>query len=463
MVPPSSRRPPSRRSRLAACAVVAALVGPVAPVEADFDSAKKFFAENVRAPDWKARRSAYGAFQDHDGGPAAAAILGAVGAESHPVVLAAAAATLGGMRSEAARAAMTAALAGAKATERAVAGVALRTVRGADVDAALVAALGAPSPVAAGLAAAALGTPGRSGAADALAKALAHREPLVRAAAARSLGALGDRGALGPLAARLPVEKGVARGAVVAALGAVTRHDFGDDPAAWAALAAGADAATVARKPTWPPTFFGLPVTGERVVFVLDRSLQMSDPHAYAEEGKRDRLEALCTPKDGDRIPWRQLKTRLDLALAMLRHALAGLPAGTKVEIVCFAEDVQAVFGRKWVPVSAAARKTADEVLGKLETDDGINVYEALLAALDLGGPTDEKALKAGPEQVFLVLNNIPTKGEVADADAIERGIGFRARARGVTVSVVEMGANPVGLAAGLAKATGGVHLDLTR
>jgi hypothetical protein len=263
--------------------------------------------------------------------------------------------------------------------------------------------------------------------------------------------------------ARLALEKGRVRGDVIAALEAITRQPLGDAPAAWAAVAEGKDPAATGAKPTYPPSFFGLPVTAERVVFVLDRSLMMSDPHAFGEEGKRERLEALCTPKDGDRIPWRQLKSRLQLAQAQIRHVVEGLPASARVEVVFFAEDVQAVFGKKLVPPNAASRKVLDDAFAKMQTDDGINLYDALLTALDLGGPTDEKALKTGPEQVFLVLNNVPTKGDVTDPDALEKGVAFRARTRGVPISVVDLGANKQLLAEGLAKSTGGAYLDLTR
>ena len=160
-------RPTSlRRARRTLVAVLLAFaaVAVAPPARADFDSAKKHFSDNVKAPDWKARRSAYGAFQDHDGGPAAAAILAAATTETHPVVLAAAADTLARFRSDGARKAVLASFAGAKGTERIVAAHALRGVRGAEVDAALVAALPAAPPTIALLAAAALGTPGRTGA-----------------------------------------------------------------------------------------------------------------------------------------------------------------------------------------------------------------------------------------------------------------------------------------------------------
>lgn len=444
---------------LAACALV---VG-ARPARADFESAKKYFLDNVKSPEWKARRSAYGAFQDHDGGPAATLLLQQVGAETHPAVIEAAATTLAGMRSSEARAAAIASAKKPKSSERVVAQTALLSMRGNDVDAALVEAVASPNAPVATMAALALGQGTRSGASEALVKALAHPAWQVRGAAARSLGARGDRAALAPLVARLEVEKGRARAEVVGALEAVSRQRLGDSPKRWAALAAGGDPSTVEEAAALAPTFFGVPVTGERVVFVLDRSLHMRDAHPWVAPEQRERLEELCSPKDGERIPWRQVKTKWQLAVAHLRHAVEGLPSGARFEVFYFAADVKSVFAGKGAPAGAAARKTLDEVLATIETDDGINLWDALLGALDMAGAAEDKAFKAGPDQVLLVTNNIPTRGDVADADVVARAIGLRARARFVPVSVVGIGNHPFALAETLTKTSGGVYVNLSK
>jgi hypothetical protein len=223
--PTSLRR--ARRTLVAVLlAFAAAAVAP--PARADFDSAKKHFSDNVKAPDWKARRSAYGAFQDHDGGPAAAAILAAATTETHPVVLAAAADTLARFRSDGARKAVLASFAGAKAPS-ASSRRTLRGVRGRGGRRARRRAAGgaADHRAARGRRAGRLatGAPRR--------RRRPRRRRACRAVRGRAgLGALGDRGAVGPLVARLAAEKG-ACGDVIAALEAITRQPLGDAPAAW--------------------------------------------------------------------------------------------------------------------------------------------------------------------------------------------------------------------------------------
>ncbi|HVG94108.1 MAG TPA: vWA domain-containing protein, partial [Planctomycetota bacterium] len=300
-------------------------------------------------------------------------------------------------------------------------------------------------------------------ASEPLIEALAHDAWQVRVAAARSLAALRDKAALPALVERLSVEKGRARAETVAALEAISGQRIGDAPKRWAAVLAGTDATAVAETPPLPPTFFGAPVTGQRVVFVIDRSLNMRDEHPFLGPEHRERLEALCTPPDGERIAWRALKTKQQLAFAHLRHAVDGLPKGTSVEVVHFAEDVKGVFNLKLTTIGSATRKTLYDTLALLETDDGINLFGALNAALDVGGATDEKAFKSGPDQVFLVTNNIPTKGDVTEATGVLAAIALKARVRMVAISVVGIGNHPFELAEGLARRTGGVYVNLSK
>jgi hypothetical protein len=430
---------------------------------ADFESAKQLFLGRMKSADWKERRGAFGALADHDGAPAAALILQAVATEAHPAVLEAATTTLMRMGGDGARQTAIAAVRKGKGNERIVGASALVAKLGADVDALFIETLSTGPPTLAVLSATALGQISRSGAAPPLVAALAHSAPQVRAAAAHSLGMLGDRATVLPLVERLKSDKGRVRAEIVAALESITHQKLGDSPGKWAALAAAADPAKVNEQPALAPTFFGVPVTGERVVFVLDRSLHMRDAHPWVDPDKRERLEALCTPKDGARIPWRQLKTKLQLSIAQLRHAVEGLPPGTKFEVVYFAADVKSVFGMKWASAGAATRKALDEALVTIDVDDGINLYDAMLAALDLAGAQDDKAMKSGPDQIVLVTNNVPSKGDVTDPDVAARAIAFRARPRGVAISVVGLGEHPFAMAEELAKRTGGVYANLSK
>ncbi len=457
------------RRRSPRLAVLLALVTTLASgreARADFDAAKKALLEAAKSPDWKTRRTAYVTLADYDGAPAARLALDHLVTEPSPVVLAAGGDLLAGFHSAGAVEALLAALAKGKPAERCLAAFALKADAKPAVDEALAEALSAGPNPAAALAALSLGAAGRgAGGTGALVKALASDAWQVRVAAARALAALGAGAAdaVKPLVARLAVDKGRPRAEAIAALAAIAKRKIGDAPKKWEAVAAGTDPDAVTEKPALPPTFFGIPVTGERVVFVLDRSLLMRGAHPLNGEENRARLEALCTPPDGERIPTEHIVTKMQLAVAQLLHAVDGMPAGSKVEVVTFCKQVKGVFDLKWAVVSAATKKALADALGSIREEDGIDLYGALQTALDLGGPTDEKAWKAGPDEVLLVTNNVPTFGEVKDADAIAAGIGFRAHLRMVTVHVVGIGNHPFGLAQTLTRRTGGVYVDLTK
>jgi hypothetical protein len=455
-----------RAFRIATVAAAALVLVPASarPANADFENAKKLFLDGQKSADWKAKRSGYLALGDYDTPASAQLVLSAMGSETNPAVLDAGVTALSGMKSAGARQLLFDAVRKGKSQERLYALVALEKARGGDVDALLVETLASGSPPAAAQAAWDLAFPGRTGAEAALIKALAHEHSQVRVAAARSLAALQSKDAVKPLAERMRADKGRAKWAEILALEAITGQKHGDSTAKWAAVASGTDPATVTEKGEPPPSFFGIPVTGERVAFVLDRSLLMGDPHAFMGPENRERLEALCSPPDGERIPYRLLKTKLQLASAHVLHAAEGVPSGTKLEVVLFCKEVKGAFGLKWVPMGTATRKALAETLKGLDTDDGIDLWDGLLAAMDLGGPGEDRAWKAGPEEILLVTNNVATAGPVTEPEGIAPGLGLKARLRMVTVHVVGIGtAHSVVLASTLAKKTGGTYLDLSK
>jgi HEAT repeat protein len=420
---------------------------------------KPAFLEAQRSPDWKVRKLAYVAAADHDGGDVVPTLLQAASGEPNPAVVAAALDTLAGLRTAPARLALAEALRKGKPDARVLAAAALATHKGAEVDAALTEALSATDTRVVAHAALALAHDGHTRSAAPLLPLLAHLDRRVRGAAARALGAAGDKSAIPPLAARLPAESGPARLEIVRALEALSGQALGDAPAKWKAVAEGKDPEAVKEAAKPFPTAFGLPIVGERVVFVLDTSLLMADAHPF----DRKRLEALSTPPDGEPIVWFRLKTKLQIAVSQIEHAVAGLSPGTKVEVVHFNKDVRGAFGLKLTPVNAGSRKALGAALGSIETDDGINIYDALQTAFGLGGATDSAAWKSGPDQILFVINNIPNHGEITDAADVGPALGTKGRLRIVPIHVVGIGHHPYQLAETVAKRSGGTYLSLVK
>jgi hypothetical protein len=448
----------SRRSIVLSALLLPLLAALAArPARAGWEEAKGPFLQAQRSPEWKTRKLAYVAAADHESAATVDGLLAALAKEEHAVVLGAGLDVLSSVRTADARKGLVEAAKSGKGAVRLLAVAALAGhPPSADADAALAAALAAPEAPVAAQAALVLSEGERARPVPALVRLLSHADRRVRGAAARALGAAKDRAALAPLAALLAKESGHARLEVVRALEAIDGTARGYAPATWKAVASGAKDLPK-ETPRLFPTAFGLPIAGERVVFVLDRSLLMADAHPF----DRRRLEELSTPKDGEPIPWFRLKTKLEFAVAQVLHAIAGLESGSKFEVVSFAEDVRGHFELRFASAGAGSRKAIAESLAAIEVDDGMNVWGALDAALAVGGGNDAQAWKSGPEVVVFVTNNLPNKGDVTDGGEIASGIGWRARLRQVPVHAVGIANHPYALAEGLAKRTGGVYLSL--
>jgi uncharacterized membrane protein len=253
------------------------------------------------------------------------------------------------------------------------------------------------------------------------------------------------------------VAKGRDRKDVLDALAIVSGQTFGDDPAAWKALAGGADPGSIPKKPAPPaPTIFGEPIYGERVIVCLENSLRTSDPIPF----DNDRLRQICETKEGKPIVWFKAKTYGLLAAAHVKHLVDSMEKGTKIEILAFHERVKAILG-KLSPVNAGTRKTVDDSLDALTTDDGIATFTVLNQALDT--PSAAAAWKSGPDEIILITVNTPTKGEITDSEAIASAIALKARLRMVTIHTVGLGFHPYDMCRALAEKTGGIYVNLTK
>jgi hypothetical protein len=438
-------------------AAVLALLALARETRADWKDVEAQFEAAQKDPDWTKRKLGYELVRSEDGAEAVYATLTAMAREEHPAVGFAGTKTLLSFRSPEAIAAIVERARKGKADEKVFAVLALEPRTGPpEVDALLLELAKANDPRLAAQAALALGASPRDGAEAALVPLLAHADWQVRAAAARSLGRLRAKDALAPLVKALDVAKGRDRAEVVAALQGVTSQTFGDDPAAWQALAGGADAATVARSPRLAPTVFGIPVHGQRVVVCLDNSLRMSEPHAFDNE----RLRQLCETKEGKPIVWFKAKTYGLLAGAHVKHLVTGLDKTTRLEVLTFNEVVTPLLG-KLSPATSATQKTLLDAIDALVTDDGIATYTVLTQALDT--PTPQNAWKSGPDEVVLITVNTPNKGEVTDPFAVADAVAWKARLRMVPIHTVGIGHHPYDLLRSIAERTGGTYVDLTK
>jgi hypothetical protein len=175
-------------------------------------------------------------------------------------------------------------------------------------------------------------------------------------------------------------------------------------------LAVVASPAEPAAGATSARSFFGIPVVGRRVAFVIDASGSMQAPMRSEE----------TIGVGGGASPAAPLtKTRLDVACEEAWRAASAMEADTFFNVVIFSDAVR--LWRKDLARADADRKRAlREFLLHVRADGSTNLWGGLKAALELR----TRPMASAPEpvdEVFLLSDGAPTAGEVTDPARIVR------------------------------------------
>jgi hypothetical protein len=470
--------PAAPRRTLVAVLLALLLAAPPARAE-DTRAALRTFAESLKAEGWKDRRDAYAVLAGYDGPGVAQAMLDAMAEEANPAVVLEGVRTLGQLRSSDSKATLVETLRRGRGQRRLHALLALEAQKGSESEAALLEALGDKESVVVAQAALALGARRVEAALPRLLAHLAHGEWQVRVAAARAILALASPPApaatpgqeppppppvpdalkapevSAALLAALEKGRGRERTDLVLALERIQGVALGDDPEAWAQHLAGTpvDPATRAGRPQGAHAF-GIPIRGQRVVFVLDNSIRAGDPHNF---GLGERMEEVCRVPGGPPILSSRLQTSGLFARAHLLRCMKDLDPQTRVNLLVFNAQVRPLF-EKPVSASAGNRKAMADALDGLEVDDGVATFDALSAALDLWGAKESVAWDKGPDEIVFVTFNAPTAGEITEPDVVAAAIALKARLRLVTIHTVGVTEHAYDMCAQIARETGGVY-----
>jgi len=149
--------------------------------------------------------------------------------------------------------------------------------------------------------------------------------------------------------------------------------------------------------------FFGIPVHGTRVVFVLDLSGSMAFDLASR------------IPNTGGRPP-----ARLDRAIEELVRAVDGLPEYASFNLVTFANGPKA---ERWrgdlVAATSANKHLLAKYVKKLRADGGTNTWAGLSDALEIKSAGTDERYDSSVDEVFLLSDGMPSVGRVVDAREI--------------------------------------------
>ena len=196
---------------------------------------------------------------------------------------------------------------------------------------------------------------------------------------------------------------------------------------------------TTDRARTVSTGFFGIPVQGSRVVFVIDTSRSME-------------------ARDVQSAQTGNAPTRLEVAARELRRAVAALPPDAQFNVIAFSDEV-----RPWrddlVRATSTHKAALSDRLRAMRPNGGTNLFGALVKALGLAGG---RRTASEIDEVFVLSDGDPSSGEVTDTELILRLVRESNRFARVRIHTVFMGAGADSLfMRRLAEENGGRHSGL--
>ncbi|MBL8749424.1 MAG: VWA domain-containing protein [Planctomycetes bacterium] len=152
-------------------------------------------------------------------------------------------------------------------------------------------------------------------------------------------------------------------------------------------------------------TFFGVPVTGSSVAFVIDTSGSMDERPAGAVPSADRRSRA---------------DTRLRAAKEQLVAAVQAMPAESQFVVVTFADRAH-VWTDTPVHPGPAAMRSLTELTSKLKAFGGTNLFDGLSTGLFLRDQRYGDVQTQRLDEVFVLSDGEPTTGEVRDPEELLR------------------------------------------
>jgi von Willebrand factor type A domain len=175
-------------------------------------------------------------------------------------------------------------------------------------------------------------------------------------------------------------------------------------------------------------SFFGIPVTGSRVVFILDVSGSM-----LWYMGRR--FPRRFVPPKGDNID-----SRIKRAKKELLGAINGMTSDDKFNVVFFSSKAR-VWRKKLVVANKGNKKAIATAVERIEAKGSTALYDAVRDGLEIKAKRKPGArYSTDVDEVFLLSDGAPTAGEILDLQQIlDRVKGFNRGAR-IRINAIYLG-----------------------
>ena len=305
---------------------------------------------------------------------------------------------------------------------------------------------------------------------------LEHEDWQVRVAAIEALASFKLDRTIEPLIDRLMNERGRLREDLADALKKITGKDFGRDANLWRKWYRERDQVKEPEPaPAKPepggsvaddgPTYFGLRVNSDRVLFIIDVSMSMKTP-IDVDKMKIAREAALTggdkddddkdTERFEDTIQWWKIKDRLDLAKAQLAFVVKNLKADQQFEIASFSKTVTPWNGGRLRKATPRAALKAIPFIDALDVEEDTAAGAVLDWAFEMAGPgAGDRNYKTGVDTIFFLSDGAPSD---RPEDEILEEVSGRNRLRKIRIHVVAIMNYSVRFLRLLAEKNGGIY-----
>jgi HEAT repeat protein len=173
--------------------------------------------------------------------------------------------------------------------------------------------------------------------------------------------------------------------------------------------------------------FFGIPVLGRRVVFVLDRSGSMQAPAPRAGDTSAGDAGA---------------RTRLDVAREECWNAIKDMAPDTYFNVIVFSSGVD-TWKPDLVPATPSNKGALRNYLERLKADGSTNLWGGLSTGTKMRTAASNSSYREPVDEIFLLSDGYPSSGEITDAYQIVARVDDQNRHAGIRINTVFIGSEP--------------------
>lgn len=175
-------------------------------------------------------------------------------------------------------------------------------------------------------------------------------------------------------------------------------------------------------------SFFGIPVTGSRVVFILDVSGSM-----LWYMGRR-------MPRGPVQLPTGDYESRIKRAKQELLSAINGMTSDDKFNVVFFSTKAR-VWKKKLVVANKSNKKSIADTVARIHADGNTALYDAVRDGLEIKAKRKPGSRYASDvDEVFLLSDGAPTAGEILDMQQILDKIRSFNRGARIRINTIYLG-----------------------